>query len=88
MFPVNTEHLYDIFTMLDRRRRRRAGVVQMLCKCFVFAGLQTVCVLAKCSLNACPTSVTLGKHSNYIEPTYINVHGMSSGVNVSCGYKF
>ena len=36
--PVNTKHLYTIWTMLDQRRRRWANVVQMLCKCFVFAG--------------------------------------------------
>ena len=35
--PANTKHLYDVFTMLDQRRRRWAGVVQMLYKCFVFA---------------------------------------------------
>ena len=32
--PGNTKHLYNICTM---RRRRWAGVVQMLYKCFVFA---------------------------------------------------
>ena len=32
--PGNTKHLYTICTM---RRRRWAGVVQMLYKCFVFA---------------------------------------------------
>ena len=37
--PANTKHLYNICTMLDQRRRRWANVVQMLCKCFVFAGL-------------------------------------------------
>ena len=37
--PVNTEHLYSICPMLDQRRRRWADVVQMLCKCFVFAGI-------------------------------------------------
>ena len=36
--PVNTKHLYNICTMLDQRRRRWADVVQMLYKCFVFAG--------------------------------------------------
>ena len=35
--PVNTKHLYNICTMLDQRRRRWAGVVQMLYKCFEFA---------------------------------------------------
>ena len=38
LHPVNTKHLYNIYTMLDRRRRRWADVVQMLYKCFVFAG--------------------------------------------------
>ena len=36
--PANTNHLYDICTVLDQRRRRWADVVQMLYKCFVFAG--------------------------------------------------
>ena len=39
-FPVNTTYLYNLCTMLDQRRRRWADVVQMLCKCFVFAGLR------------------------------------------------
>ena len=43
--PVNTKHLRNICTMLDQRQRRWAGVVQMLCKCFVFAGLQSICTL-------------------------------------------
>ena len=37
--PVNTKHLYNFCTMLGQRRRRWAGVVQMLYKCFEFAGL-------------------------------------------------
>ena len=36
--PVNAKHLYNIFTMLDQRRRRWSNIVQMLYKCFVFAG--------------------------------------------------
>ena len=31
-------HLYNICTMLDQRRRRWADMVQMLYKCFVYAG--------------------------------------------------
>ena len=38
LYPANTKHLYYICTMLAQRRRRWAGVVQMLYKCFVFAG--------------------------------------------------
>ena len=38
--PANTKHLYNICTMLVQRRRRWTDVVQMLCKCFVFAGDQ------------------------------------------------
>ena len=39
MVRVNTKHLYNICTLWDQHRRRWADVVQMLCKCFVFAGL-------------------------------------------------
>ena len=35
---ANTKHLYNICIMLDQRRRRWADVIQMLYKCFVFAG--------------------------------------------------
>ena len=38
-FPVITKHLYTICTRLDQLRRRWADVVQMLYKCFLFAGL-------------------------------------------------
>ena len=38
-YPVNTKHLYNICTTLDKRRRRWADVVQMLYKCFLFAGM-------------------------------------------------
>ena len=34
-----TKQLNNICTMLDQRRRRWADVVQMLYKCFVFAGV-------------------------------------------------
>ena len=37
-YPVNTKQLNNISTMLDQRQRRWADVVQMLYKCFVFAG--------------------------------------------------
>ena len=39
--PVNTKHLHNICAMSDQRRRRWADAVQMLYKCFVFAGLGT-----------------------------------------------
>ena len=38
---ANTYDLYTICTMLDQRRRRWADVVQMVCKCFVFAGSES-----------------------------------------------
>ena len=34
-----TKQLYNIYTMLDQRRRRWTDVVYMLWKCFVFAGM-------------------------------------------------
>ena len=36
--PANIKYLYNICTLLDQRRRRWVDVVQMLYKCFVFAG--------------------------------------------------
>ena len=33
--PVNTKHLYNIFTMLNQRRRRWVDVVQMLFQCLL-----------------------------------------------------
>ena len=52
--PVNTKHLYNICTMLDQRRRRWADFVQMLYKCFVFAGcwLPSFWILRKLSCSA------------------------------------
>ena len=38
-FPVNTKHLNNVCTMFGQRGKRWADVVQMLCKCFVFAGM-------------------------------------------------
>ena len=35
-YPANTNHLYNICTMLDQRRRRWPDVVQMLYTCFMF----------------------------------------------------
>ena len=43
--PANTKHLYNICTMLAQRRRRWADVVQMLYKCFVFAGMWVIFTL-------------------------------------------
>ena len=37
-YPANTKHLYNICTSLDQRLRRWSNDVQMLYKCFVFAG--------------------------------------------------
>ena len=45
LIPVNTKHLYNICRMLDQRRRRWADVVQMLYKCFVFAGMHNYCFI-------------------------------------------
>ena len=36
--PANTKHLYTICTMSAQSLRRRPDIVQMLYKCFVFAG--------------------------------------------------
>ena len=46
--PANTKHLHNICTMLDQRLRRWADVVQMLYKCFVFAGNSSWSGIAYC----------------------------------------
>ena len=35
---VNAKHFCGLCEMLDQRRRHWPGVVQMFCRCFVFAG--------------------------------------------------
>ena len=37
--PANTKHLYNICTMSAQLLRRWSNIVQMLCQCFVFAGI-------------------------------------------------
>ena len=44
--PMNTKHLYNIYTMLRQRRSRWADVVIMLFKCFVFTGRQLLLSVA------------------------------------------
>ena len=39
IFPANTKHLYNICTTSAQRLRRWSDIVQMLYKCFVFAGV-------------------------------------------------
>ena len=38
-YQQTQKHLYNLCTMLGQRRRRWNDVVQMLYKCFVFAGM-------------------------------------------------
>ena len=46
--PVNSKHLCSLCAMLDQRRRHWAGVVQILCRCFVFQNeLVVTCYLLK-----------------------------------------
>ena len=42
------KYLYNMCTMLDQRRRRRANVVHMLYKYFVFAGYRRSHSLVQC----------------------------------------
>ena len=41
-FPANTKHLYSICTTSDQRFRRWSNIVQLLYKCFVFAGFRII----------------------------------------------
>ena len=47
LFLANTKHLYNICTTSAQRLRRWADVVQLLYKCFVFAGLSVTWDLSK-----------------------------------------
>ena len=38
--PANTKHLYNMCTTSAQRLRRWSNIVQMLCKCFLFAEIQ------------------------------------------------
>ena len=40
VYPANKKHLYNICTTTDQRLGRWSNIVQMLYKCFVFAGLR------------------------------------------------
>ena len=48
---ANTKHLYIVRTMLNQRQRRWADVVQMLYKCFVFAGVIAMWSMARSIVN-------------------------------------
>ena len=54
--PETQKKLYDISTMFSQRRRRWADVVQMLYKCFVFAGTDFYHGYIKVSTSSATTS--------------------------------
>ena len=56
VYPANTKHLYNSCTKLDQRRRRWADVVQVLYKCFVFAGCNPLVAGEKREENSSMTS--------------------------------
>ena len=78
---LSTKHLYNIWTMLSQRRRRWACVVQMLYKCFVFAGNSSWSgddykpTLTQCLLKVGPASPVLAsRHSVLISTFMLRVH--------------
>ena len=52
--PVNTEHLYNICTMLNQRRRRWADVVQILYNVLCLLGVHVLFTAPGCSLSPGP----------------------------------
>ena len=50
---VRIWHLHNMYTMLDQRRRHRTDVVQMLYKCFVFAGIYRRQILTHIEIRIC-----------------------------------
>ena len=68
MYTANKKYLYNIYTMLDQRRRRWTDVVQTLYKCFAFAGMYTP--MSHSSTKGClivdPSSRTSAQHYSNI----------------------
>ena len=56
IIPRMHKHLYNFRTMLDQRRRRWADVVEMLYKCFMFAGIASLPDYSTSCFNARSTS--------------------------------
>ena len=57
--PANTKHLYNICTMSAQRFRRWSNIVQMSCKCFVFAGILLELPRGLTSASICNVSTQL-----------------------------
>ena len=53
VIPANTKHLYNICTMLDRRRRRLADVVQLLTSSHVTMHAQSLCARRSLDIIKC-----------------------------------
>ena len=69
--PTNTKHLYSIYTMSDQRRRRRADIVWVLYKCFVFAGIsRNPPTSTPWWFNAGPSSAMPAQHLTIIGSTF------------------
>ena len=65
--PANTKHLYNICTTSSQRLRRWPNIVQMLYKCFVFAG--NAVQHYNIHVNVMPATMLVSRSSNLIFPT-------------------
>ena len=73
---LNTKHLYNICTKLVHRRRRWADVVQMLYKCFVFAGNEI-----------CDGALSLSLHNQSIKSLFSDTQIYDCVIIIDYGYR-
>ena len=70
--PANTKYLYDICTTPAQRLRRWSNIVQMLYKCFVFAG-QRLLLLMIIIIFITPSKVKEKRLSDALTPSEIKL---------------
>ena len=76
--PENTKHVYNLRKM---SHQRWTDAVQMLCKCFVFAGIQAV-ETATC----CEPSLFKGIKRTYCEHTVSDRLSSNANDQIHCSY--
>ena len=81
--PADTKHLYNICTTSAQRLRRWPNVVQMLYKCFAFAGVAPV----SDGVNWCLTSLPVNRGIVVIDGNAISIVNESGTSRWDCCLK-
>ena len=78
---ANRKHLYNIWSMLDQRRRRWVDNVHMLYKCFLFAGCTLILALLRTSQIAVHNHVNIVTNDEvFISTSQNHVNTMASEI--------